>query len=202
MDDRYKWAVARDGTSAGTAPPGRWALDSVVGDMRPVFFGGSIRFRRPLVGESRVRATAPEKDSGGRRHVHGASGRSTRRGLWRAQRKAWSTDMRIAALRQRFQPGCSGREGGLGRQGTDHLRSMTSTRREGRMSCWHIHAFRAVRCCSNLMRANRGHSAARLLQSCLRHQCRPASAAGEAYHRLMGLCHQHRAPLALQDLMW
>ena len=115
-----------DGTSAGTALPGRWALGSAVGDTRPVFFGGyrSIRFRRPLVGESCVRATSPEKDSGGRRHVHGASGRSTRRGLWRAQRKAWSTGMRIAALRQRFQPGCSGREGGLGRQGTDHLRSI------------------------------------------------------------------------------
>ena len=89
-----KW----DGTSAGTAPPGRWALGSAVGDTRPVFFGGSIWFRRPLVGESRVRATAPEKDSGGRQHVHGASGRGARRGLRRAQRKAWSADFRIAAL--------------------------------------------------------------------------------------------------------
>ena len=75
----------------------------------------------------------------------------------------------------------------------------TSTRRGGRESSRHIDAFRAVRCCSSLMRATSGHPAARLLQPCLRRQCKPAPAAGGAHRRLMGPTSSTPGPTALQD---
>ena len=105
--------------------------------------------------------------------------RGVREGIRRARRKAWSAGTRIAASQLRFQPVCSS-------QGTDSMRSTTSNRRGGRVPGWHIHTFRAMWCCSGLIGATRGHSVARLLQSCFRRQCKPASAAVEAHRRLMG----------------
>ena len=176
-----KW----DGTSAGTALPGWWALDSAVGDVRPVSFGVASASAGPWSGNH---VCAPPLLK--RIVVVGGTCMMLRGGVqggrWRTRRRAWSADSRIAALLQRFQPGCSGRGGGLGCQGTDQQRLKTSTRRGGRESSRHIDAFRAVRCCSSLMRATSGHPAARLLQPCLRRQCKPAPAAGGAHRRLMG----------------
>ena len=175
----------RDGTSACTALPSWRTQDSAVGDMRPVVLGMASDPADLWLGDC---VCAPPL----LKRIVGVGGtfemprREMLLGSRRARKKAWSADMRIAVSQVARPRARLGREGGPVGPGNELKRSTTSNRRGGRMPRRHINAFEAVWCWSGLMGATRDHSAARLLQSCFRRRCKPASAAVGALRRLMG----------------
>ena len=107
--------------------------------------GGSAGSCWPCVGGSRVRTTAPAKDSGGRRHV-----------LWHFKRVGWwygsggheREDRRLVLASRtgaRCTPVWSGREGGLVEPGTKQLRLRSSSPRRdattnaNTSTCYELH---------------------------------------------------------------